>query len=170
MAKYKVEISGINTNDLKVLSQKEMQELFKKMHSGDPFARDQLVEGNLKLVLSILKKFTNKSDNMDDLFQIGCVGLLKAIDNFDLSHEVKFSTYAVPMILGEVRRYIRDNNSIRVSRSLKDLAYKALRLKEELMHNTNQNISIEKIAKELNVAPYEIVIALESLKEPVSMF
>lgn len=170
MAKYKVEISGINTNDLKVLSQKEMQELFKKMHSGDPFAREQLVEGNLKLVLSILKKFTNKSDNMDDLFQIGCVGLLKAIDNFDLSHEVKFSTYAVPMILGEVRRYIRDNNSIRVSRSLKDLAYKALRLKEELIHNTNKPVSIEILAEKLDVAPYEIVIALDSLKEPVSMF
>ena len=131
MAKYKVEISGMNTNDIEVLTQEEMIELFKKMKSGDAFARELLVKGNLKLVLSILKKFHNRYDNMDDLFQIGCVGLLKAIDNFDLTHEVKFSTYAVPMIMGEVRRYIRDNNSIRVSRSLKDLAYKALKLKEE---------------------------------------
>ena len=114
MSKYKVEITGINTNDIKVLSNAEMVELFKKYQEGDLFARDLLVQGNLKLVLSILKTYSNRSDNMDDLFQIGCIGLLKAIDNFDLSHQVKFSTYAVPMILGEVRRYIRDNNSIRV--------------------------------------------------------
>ena len=112
MSKYKVEITGINTNDIKVLSNAEMVELFKKYQEGDLFARDLLVQGNLKLVLSILKTYSNRSDNMDDLFQIGCIGLLKAIDNFDLSHQVKFSTYAVPMILGEVRRYIRDNNSI----------------------------------------------------------
>ena len=131
MARHKVEISGVNTANIKVLSNQEMNELFKKMHDGDLFARDDLVNGNLKLVLSILKRFNNKCDNMDDLFQVGCVGLLKAIDNFDLSHEVRFSTYAVPMILGEVRRYIRDNNSIRVSRSLKDIAYKTLKYKEE---------------------------------------
>lgn len=170
MAKYKVEISGINTNELTVLSSEEMESLFKKMQSGDEYARDLLVEGNLKLVLSILKRFANKTDNLDDLFQIGCVGLLKAIDNFDLSHEVKFSTYAVPMILGEIRRYIRDNNSIRISRSLKDLAYKSLKLKEEELQRTGEQLEIEKIAEQLNVTPYEVVTALDSLREPVSMF
>ena len=139
MAKYKVEISGINTGDLKTLSHEEQKALFLKVKEGDLFARDLLVEGNLKLVLSILKRFNNKCDNMDDLFQIGCVGLLKAIDNFDLSHEVKFSTYAVPMILGEVRRYLRDNNSIRVSRSLKDIAYKTLKYKEEVIAKTGKD-------------------------------
>lgn len=171
MAKYKVEISGINTNDINVLTQDEMNELFKKMQEGDPFARELLVQGNLKLVLSILKKFVNKAENLDDLFQIGCIGLLKAIDNFDLSHEVKFSTYAVPMILGEVKRYIRDNTScIRVSRSTKDLAYKAIKLKEEHLQNTGEEISNEKIAKALDVQLYDVINALESLKEPISMF
>lgn len=171
MAKYKVEISGINTNDIIVLTQEEMNELFKKMQSGDEFARDLLVQGNLKLVLSILKKFSNRFDNMDDLFQIGCIGLLKAIDNFDLSHEVKFSTYAVPMILGEVKRYIRDNtSSIRVSRSIKDLAYKTLKLKEEHHQTTGEDLSNEELATKLDVSVYDIVTALESLKEPISMF
>lgn len=171
MAKYKVEISGINTNDIEVLSQAEMNELFKKMQAGDLFARELLVEGNLKLVLSILKKFMNRYDNMDDLFQIGCIGLLKAIDNFDLSHEVKFSTYAVPMILGEVKRYIRDNNnSIRISRSLKDLAYKAIKMKEEYYEKNGKDLEIEIIAEQLSVTPYDIVNALDSLKEPISMF
>lgn len=171
MAKYKVEISGINTNDITVLSQEEMNELFKKMNQGDPFAREILVQGNLKLVLSILKKFVNKAENLDDLFQIGCIGLLKAIDNFDLSHEVKFSTYAVPMILGEVKRYIRDNTScIRVSRSTKDLAYKVLKLKEEYLQNIGEEKSNEEIAKELEVPIYDVINALESLKEPISMF
>ena len=122
MAKYKVEITGINTKDLQTLTQEEMIELFKRYKENDQYAKELLVNGNLKLVLSILKKYVSKTDNLDDLFQIGCIGLLKAIDNFDLSHEVKFSTYAVPMILGEIRRYIRDNNSIRISRSLKDIA------------------------------------------------
>ncbi len=171
MAKYKVEISGINTNDIIVLKQEEMNELFRKMQSGDEFARDLLVQGNLKLVLSILRKFMNRTENMDDLFQIGCIGLLKAIDNFDLSHEVKFSTYAVPMILGEVKRYIRDNtSSIRVSRSLKDLAYKALKLKEEYHNEFGIEMSIEDLACRLEVEPYDVVTALESLKEPVSMY
>ena len=171
MAKYKVEISGINTNDIEVLSQAEMNELFRKMKEGDLFARELLVEGNLKLVLSILKKFMNRYDNMDDLFQIGCIGLLNAIDNFDLSHEVKFSTYAVPMILGEVKRYIRDNNNcIRISRSLKDLAYKALKLKEEHYEKTGKDLEIEIIAEQLASTPYDIVNALDSLKEPISMF
>ena len=131
MAKHKVDISGVDTSKIKVLSNKEMTVLFKKMHQNDKTARNTLVEGNLKLVLSILKRFTNKTDNLDDLFQIGCVGLLKAIDNFDLSHNVKFSTYAVPMIVGEIKRYLRDNNVIRVSRSLRDIAYRTLKLKEE---------------------------------------
>lgn len=170
MARHKVEISGVNTANIKVLSSEEMNVLFKKMQEGDPFARDMLVEGNLKLVLSILKRFTSRCENMDDLFQVGCVGLLKAIDNFDLSHEVKFSTYAVPMILGEVRRYLRDNNSIRVSRSLKDIAYKTLKYKEEVIAKTGKEPDIEEIAKKLEVTPFDIVNALESLKEPVSMF
>lgn len=171
MAKYKVEISGINTNDLIVLSQEEMNALFVKMQAGDQFARELLVQGNLKLVLSILKKFANKFDNMDDLFQIGCIGLLKAIDNFDLSHEVKFSTYAVPMILGEVKRYVRDNSSsIRISRSIKDLAYKALKLKEENNQLSGAELTPEEIAKKLEVTPYEVISAIESLKEPISMF
>ena len=170
MSKYKVEITGINTNDIKVLSNAEMVELFKKYQEGDLFARDLLVQGNLKLVLSILKTYSNRSDNMDDLFQIGCIGLLKAIDNFDLSHQVKFSTYAVPMILGEVRRYIRDNNSIRVSRSVKDIAYKTLRLKESYIQDKGEEPSLEYIAKELNVSEGEIISALDSLKDPISMF
>lgn len=170
MAKYKVEISGINTSDLETLTQEEMTELFKKTKEGDQFARDLLVKGNLKLVLSILKKYHNKTDNMDDLFQIGCVGLMKAIDNFDLSHEVKFSTYAVPMILGEIRRYIRDNNSIRISRSLKDIAYKTLKIKEEYYNKHGVEPTTEEIAKLLDVSLYEVITALESLKEPISMF
>lgn len=170
MARHKVEISGVNTANIKVLSSKEMIELFKRMKEGDPFARDDLVEGNLKLVLSILKRFNNKCDNMDDLFQVGCVGLLKAIDNFDLSHEVRFSTYAVPMILGEVRRYLRDNNSIRVSRSLKDIAYKTLKYKEEYTSLHGIEPQIEDIAKELGVTTFDIVNSLDSLKEPISMF
>ena len=138
MAKYKVEISGIDTSNLPVLDNEKMNQLFTKLKKGDDSARTQLVEGNLKLVLSILKRFHYRVENMDDLFQIGCVGLLKAIDNFDLSHEVKFSTYAVPMILGEIRRYLRDNNSIRVSRSLRDIAYKTLKYKEEFYNKTGQ--------------------------------
>ena len=137
MARHKVEISGVNTANIKVLTSEEMDILFKKMREGDPFAREDLVNGNLKLVLSILKKFSKKDENLDDLFQIGCIGLLKAIDNFDLSYGVKFSTYCVPMIQGEVRRYLRDNNSIRVSRSLKDLAYKALKTKDEIKPKRN---------------------------------
>lgn len=170
MAKYKVEISGINTNNIDVLTNDEMIKLFKKVKEGDNFARDLLIEGNLKLVLSILKRFTNRTDNMDDLFQIGCIGLIKAIDNFDLSHEVKFSTYAVPMILGEVRRYIRDNNPIRVSRSLKDIAYKSLKLKEKYISENGIEPPIEYLAENLNVTTNEIISALESLKEPISMF
>ena len=170
MAKYKVEISGLNTSNIKVLTSKEMVDLFNKMHTGDPFARNDLINGNLKLVLSILKKFSNRSDNMDDLFQVGCVGLMKAIDNFDLSHNVKFSTYAVPMILGEVRRYLRDNNSLRIARSLKDIAYKTLRLKEEITNTLGREPTIEELAKKLEISEYDIIEALDAMKDPVSMF
>ena len=170
MAKYKVEITGINTNEINVLSNEKMTELFKRLQENDEEARNLLVQGNLKLVLSILKKFVNRTDNMDDLFQIGCIGLLKAIDNFDLSHEVKFSTYAVPMILGEVRRYIRDNNTIRVRRSLKDIAYKALKIKEKYLQDTGMEPSIDYVAEKLEISSNEIINALEALKEPVSMF
>ncbi len=170
MANNKVLISGVQTSELKVLTNEEMIELFKKMHNGDTFARNDLVNGNLKLVLSILRKVNAKNENLDDLFQVGCIGLVKAIDNFDLSHEVKFSTYAVPMILGEIKRYLRDNNSIRVSRSTRDLAYKALKLKEEYFMENGKEISVEKLAEALEVTVYDVVYALESLKDPLSMF
>ena len=170
MARHKVEISGVNTANIKVLTTEEMNELFKRVKNGDTKAREELVNGNLKLVLSILKKFSKHVDNMDDLFQIGCIGLLKAIDNFDLSYGVKFSTYCVPMIQGEVKRYLRDNNSIRVSRSVKDLAYKALKLKEELTMEDNSEPTTERLAELLEVEPYNIVNALESMTDPISIF
>ena len=170
MANHKVEITGVNTQDLKVLTAEEMKVLFEKMKNNDPFARNELVKGNLKLVLSILRRFKNQKENLDDLFQVGCIGMVKAIDNFDLSQNVKFSTYAVPMIVGEIKRYLRDNNSIRVSRSTKDLAYKALRLKEEEAILTGKEPSIEELSIKLKETPYNIVHALESLKDPISMF
>ena len=170
MARHKVEISGVNTANIKVLTTEEMNELFKRVKNGDTKAREELVNGNLKLVLSILKKFSKHVDNMDDLFQIGCIGLLKAIDNFDLSYGVKCSTYCVPMIQGEVKRYLRDNNSIRVSRSVKDLAYKALKLKEELTMEDNSEPTTERLAELLEVEPYNIVNALESMRDPISIF
>ena len=169
MAMNKVQISGVNTSDLKVLSSDEMTILFHKLREGDNNAREIIANGNLKLVLSILKKFQNK-ENLDDLFQVGCIGLMKAIDNFDLSHEVKFSTYAVPMILGEIKRHIRDNNSLRISRSIKDLAYKSLKIQEEESSRTGNLPDIEFIAKKLNSTVYDVSIALDSLKEPVSIF
>lgn len=139
MARHKVEICGVDTANIKVLSSEEQTVLFQKLKEGDKQVKEELINGNLKLVLSILKKFQNRTDNMDDLFQVGCIGLIKAIDNFDLSHEVKFSTYAVPMILGEVKRYLRDNNSVRISRSIKDTAYKALTIKEMLLNEKTLN-------------------------------
>lgn len=170
MATNKVLISGVKTSELKVLTTEEMTELFKKMQNKDEFARNDLIKGNLKLVLSILRKVNTRNENLDDLFQVGCIGLVKAIDNFDLSHEVKFSTYAVPMILGEIKRYLRDNNAIRVSRSTRDLAYKALKLKENYFMEKGEEISIEDLALALDTTTYDIVFALESLKDPVSMF
>lgn len=170
MARHKVEIANVNTANIKVLTNDEMVKLFKKYQNGDEVAKEELINGNLKLVLSILRRYNNRTDNMDDLFQVGCIGLIKAIDNFDLSHEVKFSTYAVPMILGEVKRYLRDNSSLRISRSIKDLAYKVLKLKEELMTKEGIEPSDKEIAKILEVSEYDISNALDSLREPVSMY
>lgn len=170
MSRHKVEISGVNTANIKVLTNAEQVELFKKMQSGDPFAKEDLINGNLKLVLSILRKFNNRTDNMDDLFQVGCIGLIKAIDNFDLGHEVKFSTYAVPMILGEVKRYLRDNNSMRIARSIKDTAYKSLRVKEELTGKLGREATAQEIADVLGITEFEVVNAMDAIKETISMF
>ena len=170
MARHKVEICGVNTANIKVLTSEEMITLFKSYQNGNKLAKDELINGNLKLVLSILKKYSNRTDNMDDLFQVGCIGLIKAIENFDLSHEVKFSTYAVPMILGEVKRYLRDNNSVRVARSIKDIAYKALKVKEELTNKLNHEPSISMIAKELGLKEIEVSSAFDSMRDTVSMF
>ncbi len=170
MGKYKVDISGINTNDLISLNANEMNQLFINYNSGSSDARDMLINGNLKLVLSVLKKFYNKSENLDDLFQIGCVGLIKAIDNFDMNYNVKFSTYAVPMILGEIKRYIRDNNSIRISRSLKDIAYKVLKFKENYYLTNGIEPTVDIISSSLNISHFDIANALNALKDPVSMY
>ena len=170
MARHKVEICGVNTANIKVLSNEEVKQLFNLMKNGDSSARDKLVEGNLKLVLSILKKFYNKVDNLDDLFQVGCLGLVKAIDNFDTSYDVKLSTYACPMILGEIKRYLRDNSALRVSRSIKDLAYKTLKLKEELTTSNGTPPTDKQLADTLGVSEFEIASAIESLREPVSMY
>lgn len=170
MGKYKVDISGIKTNDLISLNQDEMNELFFNYKNGENEARELLINGNLKLVLSVLKKFYNKSENLDDLFQIGCVGLIKAIDNFDLSYNVKFSTYAVPMILGEIKRYIRDNNSIRISRSLKDIAYKVLRFKEKYYLDNGVEPSVDIISANLDISDFDISNALIAFKDPISMY
>ncbi len=170
MARHKVDICGVNTADIKVLSVEEQKELMKRLKEGDRNAKEELVTGNLKLVLSILKRFENRVDNMDDLFQVGCVGLIKAIDHFDLSHEVRFSTYAVPMILGEVKRFLRDNNSIRVARSIKDLAYHAMKVKEELTNEYGREVTIEEVANKMNVEVSSLSNAMDSLKDTVSMF
>lgn len=170
MAKYTVDITGINTNDIPVLTNEEMVPLFKAYQNGDMEAKDKLVNGNLKLVLSILRKFQRANVNMDDLFQIGCVGLIKAVDHFDLSHGVMFSTYAVPLILGEIKRYIRDNTSLRVSRSIKDLAYQILQFKEEYMNQNGVAPSNATIADALHIEEYNISFALDSLKEPMSVY
>ena len=170
MARHKVEINGVNTANIKVLDNEEMIKLFSRYQQGDIKAKELLINGNLKLVLSILKKYNNRTDNMDDLFQVGCIGLIKAIDNFDLSHEVKFSTYAVPMIVGEVKRYLRDNNSVRIARSIKDVSYKALKVKEELTNKLNKEPTVAQIAKELELSEFEVANALDSMKDTISMF
>ncbi len=166
----KVEICGIDTSTLKVLSEKEKIELLNKSQKGDKLAREKLVTGNLRLVLSVIQRFSNRGENLDDLFQVGCIGLMKAIDNFDTSHDVKFSTYAVPMIIGEVRRYLRDNNPVRVSRSMRDTAYHAMQARESLAAKTGREPTIEEIAKELGKEKSEVVIALEAIVDPVSFY
>lgn len=166
----KVEICGVNTSKLTVLKEKEKIEFLKAMQSGDKYARDKLINGNLRLVLSVIQRFTNRGENLDDLFQVGCIGLIKAIDNFDISQNVRFSTYAVPMIIGEIRRYLRDNNAVRVSRSMRDTAYHAMQAKEKLQIELNREPSVEEIAKELGVDTSQVVIALESIVDPVSLY
>lgn len=166
----KVEITGVNTLELKVIPQEEMMDLIKKSQAGDRSARDMLVEGNLKLVLSVIKKFNNRGEDLDDLFQVGAMGLMKAIDNFDFIHGVKFSTYAVPMIIGEIRRYLRDNSVVRISRSVKDTAYKALQFKEKFFNEKGGEPTIEQIADALNVDTIDVVIALEAIQDPVSIY
>ena len=166
----KVEICGVNTSKLEVLKESEKMELLRKMHAGDESARDRLVNGNLRLVLSVIQRFSNRGENPDDLFQVGVIGLMKAIDNFDISQNVRFSTYAVPMIIGEVRRYLRDNNALRVSRSMRDTAYHAMQVKERLQNKLNRDPTVQEIAEEMQLPASEIVIALEAIVEPVSLY
>lgn len=168
--KNKVEICGIDTSSLKVLKEDKKLELIKKAHNGDKDARDEMIQGNLKLVLSVIQRFSNRGEPLDDLFQVGCMGLIKAIDNFNTDLQVRFSTYAVPMIIGEVRRYLRDNNSVRVSRSLRDTAYKAIQAREKLSNELNREPRVEEIAKELDMNKEDVVIALEAIVEPVSLY
>ena len=166
----KVEISGVNTSDLKVLSESEKTELLKKIRQGDKQAREELIKGNLRLVLSVLQRFSGRNENADDLFQVGVVGLIKAVDNFDVSLNVKFSTYAVPMIAGEIRRYLRDYQPLRVSRSMRDLAYKAMQAKEKLVNENQREPTVEEIAKSIGEKRSDVVTALESVTEPVSIY
>ncbi len=166
----KVEICGVNTSKLPVLKNEEKEILFQKILQGDKEARQQYIYGNLRLVLSVIQRFANRGEYMDDLFQVGCIGLMKAIDNFDITQGVKFSTYAVPMIIGEVRRYLRDNNPIRVSRSLRDTAYKALQIKERLTAEKSKEPAIEEIAKELGMPKESVVMALDAIQDPISLF
>ncbi|GAA0176982.1 RNA polymerase sporulation sigma factor SigG [Clostridium sediminicola] len=166
----KVEICGVNTSKLPVLKEKEMKDLMIRMRSGEIGAREKFIRGNLRLVLSVIQRFNNRGENIDDLFQVGCIGLIKAIDNFDLSQNVKFSTYAVPMIIGEIRRYLRDNNSIRVSRSLRDIAYRALQVRDRLISKNNKEPTVSQIAKELEIPREDVVFALDAIQDPVSLF
>ena len=166
----KVEICGVNTSKLPVLSNAKMRELLAKIKDGDQQAREEMVQGNLRLVLSVIQRFNNRGEYVDDLFQVGCIGLMKAIDNFDLSQNVKFSTYAVPMIIGEIRRYLRDNNPIRVSRSLRDIAYKALQVRDSLANKYAKEPTISQIAEELQIPREDIVFALDAIQEPISLF
>lgn len=166
----KVEISGVNTAKLTVLKESEKTELLKRVKQGDMTAREELIRGNLRLVLSVIQRFTNRGESADDLFQVGCIGLIKAIDNFDITQNVRFSTYAVPMIMGELRRYLRDNAPVRVSRSMRDTAYKAMQAKEKLITEKGREPKIEEIAKELGVPRQDVVIALEAISEPISLY
>lgn len=166
----KVEICGINTSQLKVLKESEKIELLHKAHNGDKQARDELINGNLRLVLSVIQRFSNRGENMDDLFQVGVIGLIKAIDNFNLDLDVRFSTYAVPMCIGEIRRYLRDDNAVRVSRSMRDTAYKAMQVKERLTNEYGKEPTVEQIANELGMKKSDVVLALEAIVEPVSLY
>ncbi len=166
----KVEICGINTSQLKVMKESEKMTLLRRAREGDMKAREQLIEGNLRLVLSVVQRFAGRSDSMDDLFQVGVIGLIKAIDNFNLDLDVKFSTYAVPMCIGEVRRYLRDDNPVRVSRSVRDTAYKAMQVKERLTNKSGREPSVEEIAKELHMKKSDVVLALEAIVDPVSLY
>ncbi len=165
----KVEICGVNTSNLPLLSKEEKEELFVKIKAGDEEARKTFINGNLRLVLSVIQRFYGRGENADDLFQVGCVGLIKAIDNFDLSQNVQFSTYAVPMIIGEVKRYLRDNNSIRVSRSIRDLAYKIIQYKERYTKEHGKEPTVEEVAKELEVTKEDIAFSLDAIQDPVSL-
>lgn len=166
----KVEICGVNTAKLPVLTNEEKDKLFARIQQGDKQAREEFIQGNLRLVLSVIKRFSNRGESADDLFQIGCIGLIKSIDNFDVTQNVKFSTYAVPMIIGEIRRYLRDNNSIRVSRSLRDTAYKALQARERLTLSLSRDPTIEEISKELGMEKEDVVFALDAIQDPVSLY
>lgn len=170
MGLFKVEICGVNTSKLPLLTSEEKKLLFERIKNGDREARELYIKGNLRLVLSIIQRFSNSSENVDDLFQIGCIGLMKAIDNFDTSQNVKFSTYAVPMIIGEIRRYLRDNNSIRVSRSLRDTAYKAIYTRENILKRTNHEPALMEIAQELGIPAQDIATALDAIQCPVSLY
>lgn len=170
MAAYKVEICGVNTSRLPILKEEEKSALFTRIKAGDLKAREEYIKGNLRLVLSVIKRFSNSNENVDDLFQIGCIGLIKSIDNFNPDMGVKFSTYAVPMIIGEIRRYLRDNNSIRVSRSLRDTAYKVIHTKELLSKELSREPTLEDIAKELDIPKEDIVFALDAIQSPVSLY
>lgn len=166
----KVEICGVNTAKLPLLTSAQMRELFLAILAGDKTAREKLIKGNLRLVLSVIQRFTNRGEYVDDLFQVGCIGLIKAIDNFDLGQNVKFSTYAVPMIIGEIRRYLRDNNAVRVSRSLRDIAYKAIQVRENLINKHSREPSVTEIAQDMNLPREEIIFAMDAIQEPVSLF
>lgn len=170
MYKTKVVICGVDTSKLPVLKESDKTRLLKETKMGNKSAREQLINGNLRLILSVIQRFTSRGENLDDLFQVGCIGLIKAIDNFDDSHNVRFSTYAVPMIIGEIRRYLRDNNSIRVSRSIKDTAYRAMQVKEQLTNKLNREPTVSEIAKELDIPARDVVIALESVVDPISLY
>ncbi|PWL70197.1 MAG: RNA polymerase sporulation sigma factor SigG [Clostridiaceae bacterium] len=167
---YKVEICGVNTSKLPLLTEEEKKSLFDRIQKGDTDAREKFIKGNLRLVLSIIQRFSNTGENIDDLFQIGCIGLMKSIDHFDVTMNVKFSTYAVPMIIGEVRRYLRDNNSIRVSRSVRDTAYKAIYAKEAMMKESEKEPTIEEVAQKIGIKAENIVLALDAIQNPVSLY
>ncbi len=166
----KVEICGIDTSNLKTLSEKKITELMQKAKNGDSKAREELINGNLRLVLSVIQRFTSRGENIDDLFQVGCIGLIKAIDNFDISLNLRFSTYGVPMIIGEIRRYLRDYNPIRVSRSIRDTAYHAMQIKEQIINETQKEPTVEEIAEKLGIKRECVVIALEAIVDPVSLY